>query len=334
MISPRPCSCSLSWTSRSGRSLLVSQVRRHRGDRACPGVLAQADVLRVGSQPDARRGEDPVALPERGDVLACPVDVPGALPPEHGLSWPADAERQPNRHPDPGAKSNLRSSQSAALAVVARIRTSTSSSFGTGFNTSLSSRTSVVRSSCTLLLSWVSGSCVRSGPNPSVQHRAAELPGATLRLLAFQRSGSCRTPHRRAIRFEPADPRSCPRTLGVNNYGCLVLRSGSFTFPFVLLGSDGLAPSGRCSGPSGRPTRPGRRRHHHHRRRQLEALQETRRQGHRRALRVRADRGGGRTHGIETSPRSIGRLLTVACPGRSSSHARERLTRESRVGGD
>jgi hypothetical protein len=41
-----------------------------------------------------------------------------------------------------GAKSNLRSSQSAALTVVARIRTSTSSSFGTGFGTSRSCRTS------------------------------------------------------------------------------------------------------------------------------------------------------------------------------------------------
>ena len=41
-----------------------------------------------------------------------------------------------------GAKSNLRSSQSAALTVVARIRTSTSSSFGTGFGTSLRRRTS------------------------------------------------------------------------------------------------------------------------------------------------------------------------------------------------
>ena len=37
-----------------------------------------------------------------------------------------------------GAKSNRRSSQSAALTVVARIRTSTSLSFGTGFGTSLS----------------------------------------------------------------------------------------------------------------------------------------------------------------------------------------------------
>jgi len=31
-------------------------------------------------------------------------------------------------------------------------------------------------------------------------------------------------------------------TLGVNNDGCLVLRSGSLTFPFVLSGSNGLAP--------------------------------------------------------------------------------------------
>jgi hypothetical protein len=37
-----------------------------------------------------------------------------------------------------GAKSNRRSSQSAALTVVARIRISTSLSFGTGFGTSLS----------------------------------------------------------------------------------------------------------------------------------------------------------------------------------------------------
>jgi hypothetical protein len=37
-----------------------------------------------------------------------------------------------------GAKSNRRSSQSAALTVVARIRTSTSLTFGTGFGTSLS----------------------------------------------------------------------------------------------------------------------------------------------------------------------------------------------------
>src|SRR5450756_1663513 len=60
-----------------GRGLLVAQVRRHRRDRPGLGVLAQADVLRVGSQPDARRREDPVTRPERPDILAHRLDVTG-----------------------------------------------------------------------------------------------------------------------------------------------------------------------------------------------------------------------------------------------------------------
>lgn len=78
-----------------GRSLLVAQDRGHRRDRPGLGVLAQADVLRMGSQANASCREDPVALPERPDVLAYRIDVTGELLPEHGLSWSADAERQP-----------------------------------------------------------------------------------------------------------------------------------------------------------------------------------------------------------------------------------------------
>ena len=89
---------------RHGRRFLVAQVRGHRRDRPGLGVLVQADVLRVGSQGDARRREDPVALPERPDLLAHRVDVTGELLPEHTSSRSADAERQPHGHPDPGGE--------------------------------------------------------------------------------------------------------------------------------------------------------------------------------------------------------------------------------------
>ncbi len=72
-----------------GRSVLVAQVRRHRRDRPGLGVLAQTDVLRVGSQPDARRREDTVTRRERPHVVAHRLDVTGELLPEHRTSRPA-----------------------------------------------------------------------------------------------------------------------------------------------------------------------------------------------------------------------------------------------------
>ncbi len=92
---------SLASSAGNGRSLRVVQVRRHPRDRPGLGVLAQADVLRVGSQGDARRREDPVAILERPDLLAYRVDVTGELLPEHTSSGSADAERQPHGHSDP-----------------------------------------------------------------------------------------------------------------------------------------------------------------------------------------------------------------------------------------
>ena len=158
-----------------GRSLLVAQVRRHRRDRPGLGVLAQADVLRVGSQPDARRREDPVALPERPDIFAYRLDVTGKLLPEHGLPRSADAERQPHGQPDPGGEV-----ESPQLAIGrAHRRGADSNQHFVVLRNGLRHvpelkdiRWSVDR--CTLLLSWVSGPCVRSGLDP---HETQEHEG-------------------------------------------------------------------------------------------------------------------------------------------------------------
>jgi hypothetical protein len=77
--------------------------------------------------------------PFLSDVTFLPTDSTSPA-----SSWPS-TRRLGRRMPNPsrmgnqiqGAKSNRRSSQSAVLTVVARIRTSTSSSLGLGFGTSL-----------------------------------------------------------------------------------------------------------------------------------------------------------------------------------------------------
>ena len=87
-----------------GRGLLVVQVRRHRRDRPGMGVLAQTNVLGVGSQSDARRREDPVTLRERPDILAHRFDVAGELLSKQRSSRPEDAESQAHGQPDPGGE--------------------------------------------------------------------------------------------------------------------------------------------------------------------------------------------------------------------------------------
>ncbi len=87
-----------------GRRLFVPEVRGHRRDRTGLGALAQADVLRVGPQADARRREDTVALPERRHVPADRIHVAGKLLSEHAPSRPEEAEPQPHRQPDPGGE--------------------------------------------------------------------------------------------------------------------------------------------------------------------------------------------------------------------------------------
>src|SRR5665811_1977925 len=108
---------------------LAFGIRRPR--RPVLGQELAGDVESVGKDDRSLRKGDLTSLPTDSTSPASSCPSTGCL----GLRMPNDSRigTQIQR-----AKSNLRSSQSVALTVVARIRTSTSLSFGTGFATSLS----------------------------------------------------------------------------------------------------------------------------------------------------------------------------------------------------
>src|SRR5450631_3916413 len=75
-------------------SVLSQQL--HHATRRCVADYVEDDVAGYGRNLLVAQG--------RPDIFAHRLDVTGKLLPEHGLSWSAAAERQPNRHPNPGGE--------------------------------------------------------------------------------------------------------------------------------------------------------------------------------------------------------------------------------------